>query len=91
MNKTVVNASGDTHYKENKENFRASVQFFIYTQKNQYSQTFYEQNTQCTNFFLKNTQFCALSYMCLYYYHTLYDCSSTRLGHLDHISTISPY
>ena len=28
MNKTVVNASIDTHYKENKENLHVSVQIF---------------------------------------------------------------
>ena len=55
MNETVVNASGYVHYKGNKENLCASVQIL------------FEQNLEYTDLFVKKNQFCALSYMCLYY------------------------
>ena len=53
MNKTVVNASGDTHYKENKENFCASVQIFIYTQKINTARSFMNKIPNVPIFFLK--------------------------------------
>ena len=57
-----------------KKNLHMGLQIFIHTQKTQFNQIFYEQNTKCTNFFLKNVQFCALSFMCLYYsYHLIHD------------------